>query len=81
MKLLDTVEMMNSNDFRERFKGEYYQLYIRIEGLKNMLISYENGTLTFEPKCSYELLKTQLTHMENYKFILEERAEIEGIEL
>ena len=26
MKLNDTVEMMNSEDYQERFKAEYYQL-------------------------------------------------------
>lgn len=29
MKLQDTIEMMNSDDFKERFKAEYYQLKIR----------------------------------------------------
>lgn len=28
MKLADTVEMMNSEDYKERFKAEYYQLKI-----------------------------------------------------
>lgn len=43
MKLLDTVEMMNSSDFKERFRAEYYQLKIRKEGLANMLKKYKNG--------------------------------------
>lgn len=29
MKLNETIEMMNSKDFKERFKAEYYQLEIR----------------------------------------------------
>ena len=33
MKLKDTVEMMNSNDYKERFKAEYYQLVTRYKGL------------------------------------------------
>ena len=37
MKLSDTVEMMNSTDYKERFKAEYYQLKTRICGLENML--------------------------------------------
>ncbi len=37
MKLADTVEMMNSVDYKERFKAEYAQLVIRYNGLKKML--------------------------------------------
>lgn len=33
MELKDTVELMLSSDFKERFKGEYYQDN-RTEGLK-----------------------------------------------
>ena len=46
-----------------------------------MLKKYKEGTLTFEPTCSYELLHTQLVYMECYLNTLEERAKIEGIEL
>lgn len=81
MKLNETVKMMASEDYKERFKAEYLQLKIRIEGLSNMLKKYKEGTLTFEPICSYELLHTQLVYMECYLNTLEERAKIEGIEL
>lgn len=81
MKLQDTVELMNSNDFKERFKAEYYQLKIRIEGLRTMLDKYKNGTLNFTPNSSYELLFTQLIYMELYLDKLEERAKLENIEL
>ena len=79
MKLIDTVEMMNSENYKERFRAEYFQLDIRINGLSNMLKRYKEGTLTFTPSCSYEVLYTQLVHMENYKKSLEERAKIENI--
>ena len=81
MKLKDTVELMNSNDFKERFKAEYYQLKIRIEGLRTMLDKYKNGTLNFTPNSSYELLFTQLIYMELYLDKLEERTKLENIEL
>ena len=81
MELKDTVELMNSNDFKERFKAEYYQLKIRIEGLRTMLDKYKNGTLNFTPNSSYELLFTQLIYMELYLDKLEERAKIENIKL
>ena len=78
MKLIDTV-MMNSENYKERFRAEYFQLDIRINGLSNMLEKYKEGSLTFTPSCSYEVLYTQLVHMENYKRSLEERAKIENI--
>lgn len=81
LQLNETVQMMASTDYKERFKAEYLQLKIRIEGLSNMLKKYQEGTLTFEPTCSYELLHTQLVYMECYLNTLEERAKIEGIEL
>ena len=37
MQLKDTVEMMNSEDYKERFKAEYYQLSIRLYNLTSML--------------------------------------------
>lgn len=33
MQLKDTVKMMNSEDFKERFRVEYFQLKIRMNGL------------------------------------------------
>lgn len=81
MKLDETVKMMNSQDFKERFKAEYLQLKIRMEGLSNMLKKYKEGTLPFKPKCNYEVLYKQLVYMEDYLNVLKERAEIENIEL
>ena len=81
MKLINTVEMMNSENYKERFKAEYYQLDIRIKGLSSMLEKYKAGTLNFTPSCSYEILYTQLIHMNNYAKALEERAIIEDIDL
>lgn len=81
MKLNDTCELMVSNDYKDRFKAEYYQLDNRINGLKNMLIKYQDGTLKFAPNCSYDLLNSQLKIMELYREILEERAVKEEVEL
>ena len=81
MKLQDTIELMNSSDFKDRTRAEYYQLKIRHEGLTRMLEGYREGTLHFVPNCSYDLLHTQLVYMECYMNVLEERAKIEGIEL
>ena len=81
MELKDTVEMMESTDYKERFKAEYLQLEIRVNGLRNMLKKYKDGTLTFKPSCSYDLLNGQLKAMELYATYLYERADIEGINL
>ena len=42
MKLVDTVEMMDSSDYKERFKAEYAQLVIRYYGLRNMKVNHGN---------------------------------------
>lgn len=81
MKLQDTIELMNSGDFKDRVKAEYYQLKIRRDGLKKMLKKYKEGTLEFTPNCDYDLLHTQLVYMEGYMVVLETRAEIENIKL
>lgn len=81
MELKDTIELMISDDYKERFKAEYCQLKIRCENLHKTIIKNKAGTLDFELNCSAELLKTQLYNMEQYLEILEIRAEIEKIEL
>lgn len=81
MELKETSLMMESVDYKERFRAEYLQLKIRINGLRTMLKKYREGTLTFKPSCSYDLLNGQLKAMELYATYLEERAEIENIEL
>ena len=81
MELKDTVELMLSEDFKDRVRAEYHQLKNRYDGLDKMTIKYEAGTLTFTPNCSLELLKEQKKYMGNYLRILKIRAEIEGIEL
>lgn len=79
--LSDTIELMNSEDYKDRFKAEYYQLKDRTEKLEKMLYGYRNNTLKFKPKCSYELLDAQLGSMKIYLNILKERSKIENIEL
>ena len=81
MELRDTAEMMTSEDYKERFKAEYYPTKIRYDKLHQMCIRYEAGTLDFTPTCSLELLKEQKAAMGNYLRCLEVRAEIEGIKL
>ena len=81
MKLKDTIEMMASEDYKERFKAEYYQLSFRLCSLTSMLIKWENNMLDFEPKCSKETLENQVIFMQGYIGILRLRAQIEEIDL
>lgn len=46
MDLRETIEMMNSEDFKERFKAEYYQVVIRYQKLKAMLEKWDKGELS-----------------------------------
>lgn len=81
MELRDTVEMMNSADYKERFKAEYYQTAIRYGKLKAMVDKYNNGTLEFKPTCPMSIYDIQLRAMRDYLTILEARAAIERVKL
>lgn len=77
MKLCDTVDMMLSDDYKERFKAEYYQVLIRAEKLDEMLRSWDK--LKFTPTCSKETYEKQFRAMIQYLDILNERALKEGV--
>ncbi len=81
MELRDTISMMWSDDYKERFKAEYYQVSIRLEKLETMIKKYDEGTLDFTPTCPIELLRQQADYMNNYKVILEQRATYENVTL
>lgn len=80
-ELKDTVELMNSENYIDRFKAEYWQTKIRYDKLHNMLIKEVAGTLEFTPTCGFDILDDQKYFMGNYLRQLEIRAEIEGINL
>ena len=79
MELKDTVEMMLSADYKERFKAEYWQLKIRHDKLKKMVDNWDE--LDFTPTCTYSTYMYQLLAMENYMSLLETRATLEEVEL
>nr|DAF06303.1 MAG TPA: hypothetical protein [Caudoviricetes sp.] len=81
MELKDTVDLMTSSDYKNRFKAEYYQVKIRVEKLDKLLQDFYGSKLDFTPTSSIDLLQAQLTDMKNYMHKLEYRAEAEGIEL
>ena len=80
-ELKETVDLMLSDDYRERFKAEYYQTKIRYEKLHKILIKAEAGTLEFKLKCSLDVLTEQISYMVHYLHMLEIRAELEEINL
>ena len=81
MKLSETIELMTSENYDDRLRAEYEQLEIRTQGLAKMLVGYRDGTLSFTPKCSYDMLNGQLKAMKLYSEYLQDRAETEGIDL
>lgn len=81
MELRDTVNMMLSEDYKERFKAEYWQTKIRYEKLRKILIKDDANTLDFELKCAPYRLSEQESLMQRLLWMLEARAEIEGIDL
>lgn len=81
MKLTDTVEMMQSTDYKERFKAEYAQLVIRFKGLKAMLEKWDSGTLEFVPTCPRSTYNMQIKAMADYIAVLEARAVMENVDL
>lgn len=91
MELKDTVEMMNSADYKERFKAEYHQTKTRYEKLKafnNKIEAAErtqygstNKVAMPTHNCPNDLLRQQQSVMGEYLHLLEVRAVIEGIEL
>lgn len=90
MELKDTVEMMKSSDYKERFFTEYLQTKIRYEKLKKFntrieaadMMKFEENQIEM-PKhdCPLHLLREQQNVMGQYLHLLELRAEIEGIDL
>lgn len=79
MELKDTVEMMLSDDYKERFKAEYYQLKIRHDELQKMVDNWDK--LDFTPTCAHSTYICQLLAMEDYMALLRSRAEQEEVKL
>lgn len=85
MELKETVELMNSVDYKDRFIAEYRQVKIRYEKLKNFCNKIEVETMlgkeVTKHDCPLELLREQQKYMGLYLSILEKRALIENIVL
>ena len=81
VELRDTVALMESTDYKDRFKAEYYQLVIRFNKLQAMLEKWDKCKLGFIPTCPKAAYNFQIKAMGEYIASLEVRAKIEGIEL
>lgn len=81
MEPKDTIELMQSTDYKDRFKAEYYQLADRYKKLKVMLEKWNKGELNFTPASPITFWNMQIKAMSDYKAALELRAETEGIKL
>lgn len=81
MELKETVKMMNSEDYKERFKAEYQQVVIRYQKLATMLEKWDKGELKFEPTCPRSTYNMQIKAMTDYIAVLEARAVMEGVNL
>lgn len=79
MKFEKTAEAMLSEDYKERFRAEFWQLHHRASRLDGMLDDYDNGELDFEPTCPIEVLRAQLDIMTAYLAILRYRALTEKV--
>lgn len=79
--LENTVDLMLSPDYKERFIAEYFQVRIRYNKLVAMVEKWDRGELSFNPTCPRSTYDLQLSAMKDYLAILEARAVMEGIEL
>ena len=91
-ELKETISLMTSDNYKDRFIAEYWQTKIRYEKLKKLLNTVEAANSTKYNLCDYSiemptklgpvtLLEDQLSHMRYYLHILEVRAVVEDINL
>ena len=76
-----TIQLMNSDDYKERFKAEYYQLVTIYKALKSMLTKWDEGILNFKPTCPRSTYNMQINTIANYIAVLEIRVVMKGVNL
>jgi hypothetical protein len=79
--LKKSVDLMLSEDYKERVIAEHMQLKNRIEGLEGMLGKWNEGTLPFVPKSSKSTFEIQLKAMKLYLECLEDRMKDDEIKI
>lgn len=80
-EIREIAHLLISDDYKQRFVGEYWELRLRIEKLEDMLRKEELGVLGFKPDCPIGILRDQAHLMHSYLEILEQRAIYEKIDL
>lgn len=81
MEITEITKLLESDNYVDRFKGEYWLVRTKRDKLQNMLDKYDEGELEFEPNTPIVTLVIQCSTMAEYLSILEERAEIESVNL
>lgn len=81
MELKDTIELMTSTDWKERFKAEYLQCVIRLKKLIDYIHELEDGTKPMNYEGEKLLLGAQYGYMVSYIHALEDQSYCLGIEL
>ena len=85
-ELKETIDLMTSKDYKERFVAEYWQTKIRYEKLKAFCDKIEASEIydcaeDVKHDCPLALLRKQQEQMGHYLHTLEIRAVIERIDL
>lgn len=83
MELKDTVKLMLSDDYKDRFIAEYKQTVNRWDKLGRFLYQFdifEDEQATFN-NVPISLLRKQYEVMDDYLSLLEERAMLEKIDI
>ena len=78
MELKETVDLMLSEDRKERLKAEYQQTKIRLEKLEAYIAKADAGE-PIEAEDSVDVLMAQGQAMHNYLYFLEIRMKMSGL--
>lgn len=73
-------ELQKSEDYKDRFLAEYWQVKLRYDKLHKMLVNYDAGALSFEPT-NIDVLRQQAAAMGKYLYVLEVRSVLEKVDL
>ncbi len=79
-ELKETIDLMLSEDWKDRLLAEYWQTKIRYSALHRMLVRYDAGTTTLTLTDAGQM-RNQKRLMGDYLYQIEVRAEREGINL
>lgn len=84
MELKDTISLMMSDKFEDRFKAEYWQTKIRYDKLHKWLVDCDAGNKSepahYDSEC-IAMMRDQASKMGQYLYSMEVRASYLNIEL